>query len=520
MFEKFTEKALQVIMISQEESRRLGHNFVGTEQIVLGLIGEKTGIANKVLISKGVNLLDARVEVERLVRRGSGYVAPEIPFTPRAKKLLEDSHEQAKKYHHGYIGTEHLLLAILEDPEGVGIYILQTLGLNLDEVKEDVLKEMEILDKSEVTKDPFETDFGKYFRQPKGPYAALALYTNNLNNLALVGRLDPVIGRKNEIERLIQILCRRRKNNPILIGEPGVGKTAVAEGLAERIINQEVPDIIQDKVVIVLDISLLLAGTKYRGEFEDRLKKILEEVQAAKEYIIVIDEVHTLVGAGAAEGALDAANILKPALARGELQCIGATTLDEYRLHIEKDPALERRFQPVHVGEPTVDETIEILEGLRLRYELHHGLQITDGAICAAAKLSSQYIADRFLPDKAIDLLDEASARVRLQQHILPLGAKELSRDLQRILREKAEFVRQKDYLAASVCQGLEEACRRHIRLVIQYQKEESERKYTNKNTSINEEVNDRNENEDVNDGNENEDVNDGNEYMTDPTWK
>jgi ATP-dependent Clp protease ATP-binding subunit ClpC len=474
MFEKFTEKALQVIMLAQEESRRLGHNFVGTEQIVLGLIGEGTGIAYKVLDARGVNLADARVEVERLVRRGSGYVAVEIPFTPRAKRLLENTHEQAKRYNHGYIGTEHLFLSMLEDHEGVGGHILETLGLDLEEVRQDVLREMGALHNSGVTDDPFEREYGKYFDEPvKEAQPALELYTNNLNNIAMAGKLDPVIGRKNEIERVIQILCRRRKNNPILIGEPGVGKTAVAEGLAERLINQEVPDIIQDKTIIVLDIGLLLAGTKYRGEFEDRLKRILEEVQAAKKYIIVIDEVHTLVGAGAAEGALDAANILKPALARGELQCIGATTIDEYRLHIEKDPALERRFQPVQVGEPTIEETIEILEGLRLRYELHHGLQITDNAIFAAAKLSAQFITDRFLPDKAIDLIDEASSRVRLQQHILPIGAKELGRDLQRILKEKSEFIRNKDYLAAGACQKLEEACRRYIQTVIQNQKDQ-----------------------------------------------
>ena len=356
MFERFTDKALQVIMLAQEESRRLGHNFVGTEQILLGLIGEGSGIAFKVLKSFKVNIKDARLEVERLIGRGTGFVAVEIPFTPRAKKILELAMQQSKELQHSYINTEHLLLAIIEDKNGVGNRVLLNLGVNLIKLKTDILGhigeivEVTIANSNRKTaKELFLLNEDEdELRTP-----TLEEYTTNLTEAAANGTLDPVIGRHKEIERVIQILSRRRKNNPILIGEPGVGKTAVAEGLAQRIVQQDVPPTLHDKMVIVLDVGLLLAGTKYRGEFEERLKRIIEEIQASDNIIVVIDEVHTLVGAGAAEGALDAANILKPALARGELQCIGATTLDEYRQHIEKDAALERRFQPVHVNEPT-----------------------------------------------------------------------------------------------------------------------------------------------------------------------
>jgi ATP-dependent Clp protease ATP-binding subunit ClpC len=409
MFERFTEKAIKVIMLAQEEARRLGHNFVGTEQILLGLIGEGTGVAAKVLKSMGVNLKDARIEVEKIIGRGSGFVAVEIPFTPRAKRVLELSLEEARQLGHNYIGTEHLLLGLIREGEGVAARVLENLGVDLSKVRTQVIR---------MLGETAEVSAGGGQGRTKTP--TLDEFGSNLTEMARDGKLDPVVGRQKEIERVIQILGRRTKNNPVLIGEPGVGKTAIAEGLAQRIASNEIPDILEDKRVVTLDIGLLVAGTKYRGEFEERLKKIMDEIRSAGNVILVIDEVHTLIGAGAAEGAIDAANILKPALARGELQCIGATTLDEYRKHIERDAALERRFQPVMVGEPSVDETIQILHGLRERYEQHHKLKISDEAVEAAAKLSDRYISDRYLPDKAIDLIDEAGSRVRLINSQLP----------------------------------------------------------------------------------------------------
>ncbi|MDJ0563023.1 MAG: Clp protease N-terminal domain-containing protein, partial [Microcystis sp. M49629_WE12] len=366
MFERFTEKAIKVIMLAQEEARRLGHNFVGTEQILLGLIGEGTGVAAKVLKSMGVNLKDARVEVEKIIGRGSGFVAVEIPFTPRAKRVLELSLEEARQLGHNYIGTEHLLLGLIREGEGVAARVLENLGVDLSKVRTQVIR---------MLGETAEVAAGSS-SQGRTKTPTLDEFGSNLTQMASEGKLDPVVGRQKEIERVIQILGRRTKNNPVLIGEPGVGKTAIAEGLAQRIANKDIPDILEEKRVVTLDIGLLVAGTKYRGEFEERLKKIMDEIRQAGNVVLVIDEVHTLIGAGAAEGAIDAANILKPALARGELQCIGATTLDEYRKHIERDAALERRFQPVMVGEPSVEETIEILYGLRERYEQHHKLKI------------------------------------------------------------------------------------------------------------------------------------------------
>ena len=474
MFERFTDKALQVIMLAQEESRRLGHNFVGTEQILLGLLGEGSGVAFKVLKSFGVNIKDARMEVERLIGRGSGFVAVEIPFTPRAKKILEMAMQQGRDFGHSYINTEHLLLAIIEDKNGVGNRVLLNLGVNLSKLKTEVLGHIgEIV---EVTlansaKKTAKELFLLHDDEDEIKTPTLEEYTTNLTEAASKGKLDPVIGRHKEVERVIQILSRRRKNNPILIGEPGVGKTAVAEGLAQRIVQQDVPPTLHDKMVIVLDVGLLLAGTKYRGEFEERLKRIVEEIQASNNIIVVIDEVHTLVGAGAAEGALDAANILKPALARGELQCIGATTLDEYRQHIEKDAALERRFQPVHVNEPSIEETIEILKGLRQRYEHHHQLHIKNSALVAAAKLGAQYIADRFLPDKAIDLIDEASARVRLNNYHVPEAAIELDKELREILGQKDSAVRVQDFEKAGELRDREMELRAQITAIIKSQK-------------------------------------------------
>jgi len=436
MFERFTEKAIKVVMLAQEESRRLGHNFVGTEQVLLGLIGEGAGVANKVLKSMGINLKDARIEVERIIGRGSGFVAVEIPFTPRAKRVLEMAIEEARDLGHSYIGTEHIMLALLEEEDGVATRVLENLGVDLSKVRTEILNQ--VGETVEVTMANNGRGNNEVFDM-SGKTPTLEEYTTNLTNAATEGKLDPVVGRAKEIERVIQILARRRKNNPVLIGEPGVGKTAVAEGLAQKIVQRDIPDILEDKQVIVLDIGLLLAGTKYRGEFEERLKRIMEELQQGNNSILVMDELHTLVGAGAAEGAIDAANILKPALARGELQCIGATTIEEYRKYIEKDAALERRFQPVQVDEPSIEETVEILRGLRSRYERHHNLRITDGAVTAAAKLGAQFIADRFLPDKAIDLIDEAGSRVRLMNYRLPDTAIELDQELRDLLSEKDE---------------------------------------------------------------------------------
>jgi ATP-dependent Clp protease ATP-binding subunit ClpC len=465
MFERFTEKASKVIMLAQEEARRLGHNFVGTEQILLGLIGEGTGIGAKVLKSMGVNLKDARMEVEKIIGRGSGFVAVEIPFTPRAKRVLELSLEEARQLGHNYIGTEHLLLGLIREGEGVAARVLENLALDLSKVRTQVIR---------LLGDTVEVSAGGIHAKGKTP--TLEEFGSNLTLKAAEGKLDPVIGRSKEIERVIQILGRRTKNNPILIGEPGVGKTAIAEGLAQRITNRDVPDILEDKKVVTLDIGLLVAGTKYRGEFEERLKKIIDEVRVADNVILVIDEVHTLIGAGAAEGAIDAANILKPALARGEMQCIGATTLEEYRKHIEKDAALERRFQPVMVGEPTVEETIEILYGLRDRYEKHHKLVISDEALTAAAKFADQYIADRFLPDKAIDLIDEAGSRVRLLHSQLPPAARELDKELRELLKRKDESVRAQDFEAAGSLRDREMEIKAQIAAIAQSKRTETDK--------------------------------------------
>jgi len=444
-------------MLAQEEARRLGHNFVGTEQILLGLIGEGTGVAAKVLKSMGVNLKDARIEVEKIIGRGSGFVAVEIPFTPRAKRVLELSLEEARQLGHNYIGTEHLLLGLIREGEGVAARVLENLGVDLSKVRTQVIR---------MLGETAEVSTGGSQGRTKTP--TLDEFGSNLTQMAAEGKLDPVVGRQKEIERVIQILGRRTKNNPVLIGEPGVGKTAIAEGLAQRIANGDVPDILEEKRVVTLDIGLLVAGTKYRGEFEERLKKIMDEIRSAANVILVIDEVHTLIGAGAAEGAIDAANILKPALARGELQCIGATTLDEYRKHIERDAALERRFQPVMVGEPSVEETIEILHGLRDRYEQHHKLKISDESLEAAAKLADRYISDRFLPDKAIDLIDEAGSRVRLINSQLPPAAKELDRELRTVLKDKDNAVRSQDFDKAGELRDREMEIKAEIRAIAQ----------------------------------------------------
>ena len=467
MFERFTEKAIKVIMLAQEEARRLGHNFVGTEQILLGLIGEGTGVAAKVLKSLGVNLKDSRIEVEKIIGRGSGFVAVEIPFTPRAKRVLELSLEEARQLGHNYIGTEHLLLGLIREGEGVAARVLENLGIDLTKVRTQVIR---------MLGETAEVGSGGSSNKGNLKTATLDEFGTNLTKLASESKLDPVVGRYAEIDRVIQILGRRTKNNPVLIGEPGVGKTAIAEGLAQRIQLGEIPDILEDKRVLTLDIGLLVAGTKYRGEFEERLKKIMEEIKSAGNVILVIDEVHTLIGAGAAEGAIDAANILKPALARGELQCIGATTLDEYRKHIERDAALERRFQPVMVGEPSIADTIEILKGLRERYEQHHRLKITDDALEAAAHLGDRYISDRFLPDKAIDLIDEAGSRVRLINSKLPPEAKQIDKELRQIQKQKEESVRDQNFDQAGVLREKEIELSAKIKELLENKKESSEK--------------------------------------------
>ena len=479
MFERFTEKAIKVIMLAQEEARRLGHNFVGTEQILLGLIGEGTGVAAKVLKSMGVNLKDARIEVEKIIGRGSGFVAVEIPFTPRAKRVLELSLEEARQLGHNYIGTEHLLLGLIREGEGVAARVLENLGVDLSKVRTQVIR---------MLGETAEVSGGSGGSGGRTKTPTLDEFGSNLTQMAIDGKLDPVVGRQKEIERVIQILGRRTKNNPVLIGEPGVGKTALAEGLAQRIGNGDIPDILEDKRVVTLDIGLLVAGTKYRGEFEERLKKIMDEIRAAANVILVIDEVHTLIGAGAAEGAIDAANILKPALARGELQCIGATTLDEYRKHIERDAALERRFQPVMVGEPSVEETIEILHGLRDRYEQHHKLKILDESLEAAAKLSDRYISDRYLPDKAIDLIDEAGSRVRLLNSQLPAAAKELDKELRQVLKDKDNAVRSQDFDKAGELRDREMEIKSEIRSIAQNKKAEDEEKTKDNSPEVTEE--------------------------------
>ncbi len=469
MFERFTEKAIKVIMLAQEEARRLGHNFVGTEQVLLGLIGESTGVGAKALKTMGVTLKDARAEVEKIIGRGSGFVAVEIPFTPRAKRVLELSWDEARQLGHNYIGTEHLLLGLIREGEGVAVRVLENLGVDLNKLRSSIIK---MLGETR-TQQTATAGAGASGGKTKTP--SLDEFGTDLTLAAQEQRLDPVVGRDKEIERVVQILARRTKNNPVLIGEPGVGKTAVAQGLAIRIANSEVPDILETKKIIQLDMGLLIAGTKYRGEFEERLKKIMDEIRQAGNIILVIDEMHTLIGAGAAEGAIDAANILKPALSRGEIQVIGATTLDEYRKYVEKDSALERRFQPVTIDEPSVEDTIQIIRGLKSKYEEHHKLIISDEAIVQAAQLANKYITDRFLPDKAIDIIDEASSKVRLNMSSLPPEGKELEKQLKDIVKSKEEAIRKQEFELASQLREDEADLKEKIREVSQKWRDEND---------------------------------------------
>ncbi|MEV0462016.1 ATP-dependent Clp protease ATP-binding subunit [Nocardia tengchongensis] len=446
MFERFTDRARRVVVLAQEEARMLNHNYIGTEHILLGLIHEGEGVAAKSLESLGISLEGVRSQVEEIIGQGQQAPSGHIPFTPRAKKVLELSLREALQLGHNYIGTEHILLGLIREGEGVAAQVLVKLGADLNRVRQQVIQ----LLSGYQGKEPVE---GAGTRGEQGtPSTSLVLdqFGRNLTQAALEGKLDPVIGRSKEIERVMQVLSRRTKNNPVLIGEPGVGKTAVVEGLAQAIVNGEVPETLKDKQLYTLDLGSLVAGSRYRGDFEERLKKVLKEINTRGDIILFIDELHTLVGAGAAEGAIDAASILKPKLARGELQTIGATTLDEYRKYIEKDAALERRFQPVQVGEPTVEHTINILKGLRDRYEAHHRVSITDGALVAAATLADRYINDRFLPDKAIDLIDEAGARMRIRRMTAPPDLREFDDKIAEARREKESAIDAQDFEKAA----------------------------------------------------------------------
>src|SRR5579875_1652469 len=448
MWEPFTERARRSIVLAQEEAQRLGNNYIGTEHILLGIISEGESLAAKVLETLGVNLAKVRQEVDAIVGRGGQTVQQEMVFTPRAKRVIELAFEEARQLNHNYIGTEHLLLGLIREGEGVAARVLTNLGVDPAKVR---VQTTSLLGAEGQPPAP----------KGKSKTPTLDAYGRDLTALARENKLDPVIGRSNEIERVIQILSRRTKNNPALIGEPGVGKTAIAEGLAQRVIKTEVPEPLRDKRVITLDLAGLVAGTKYRGEFEERMKRVMDEIRgAAGEIILFIDELHTLVGAGAAEGAIDASNIIKPALARGELQCIGATTLNEFRKHIEKDSALERRFQPVMVGEPSVEQTIEILKGLRDRYEAHHKVTITDEALAAAAKLGDRYISDRFLPDKAVDLVDEAASRVRLQATLPPQAIRDIEAEIRKVKQEKEAVVKSQEFEKAAAIRDREEKLR------------------------------------------------------------
>ena len=449
-FDKFTDRARKVLTLAQDEAQRFNHNYIGTEHLLLGLVREGEGVAARVLENMNVELPKVRTAVEFIIGRGDRPVVGEVGLTPRAKRVIELAIDEARRLGHNYIGTEHLLLGLVREGEGIAAGVLESLGVSLDKVRHEVIR---VLSQSSSAGPAQETK-----RASKTP--TVDQLGINLTEAARLGKLDPVIGREKEIERVIQILSRRTKNNPALIGEPGVGKTAIAEGLAHRIVSGDVPETLLNKRVLTLDIGSLVAGTKYRGEFEERLKKIIEELRSTNDAILFIDELHTLVGAGAAEGAIDAANILKPPLARGELQCIGATTLDEYRKYIERDAALERRFQPVMVEEPTIEQSVLILMGIRERYEQHHKVTITDDAVKAAVDLSTRYITDRHLPDKAIDLIDEAASRVRLRYASAPPALREAQKDLDRITREKDAAINSQEYEEAATLRESEAAAR------------------------------------------------------------
>ncbi|QII47322.1 ATP-dependent Clp protease ATP-binding subunit [Bacillus paralicheniformis] len=452
MFGRFTERAQKVLALAQEEALRLGHNNIGTEHILLGLVREGEGIAAKALQALGLSPDKIQKEVESLIGRGQ-EMSQSIHYTPRAKKVTELAMDEARKLGHSYVGTEHILLGLIREGEGVAARVLNNLGVSLNKARQQVLQ---LLGSNE-------SGGSASGANSNANTPTLDSLARDLTAIAKEDSLDPVIGRSKEIQRVIEVLSRRTKNNPVLIGEPGVGKTAIAEGLAQQIINNEVPEILRDKRVMTLDMGTVVAGTKYRGEFEDRLKKVMDEIRQAGNIILFIDELHTLIGAGGAEGAIDASNILKPSLARGELQCIGATTLDEYRKYIEKDAALERRFQPIQVDQPSPEESIQILRGLRDRYEAHHRVSITDEAIEAAVKLSDRYISDRFLPDKAIDLIDEAGSKVRLRSFTTPPNLKELEQKLDEVRKEKDAAVQSQEFEKAASLRDTEQRLREQV---------------------------------------------------------
>ncbi|MCM8796594.1 MAG: ATP-dependent Clp protease ATP-binding subunit [Candidatus Omnitrophica bacterium] len=454
MFNRFTERARKVIILAKEEARRFNHDYIGTEHILLGLIREGEGVAAAVLQKMGVSLENIRLEIEKLVQPGpTTQIIGDIPFTPRSKKALEMAAEEARSLGHNYIGTEHLLLGLIREGEGIASQVLMNLGLDLNTLRNEV---MEILGSALPG-----TGGGPQAAKTKTP--ALDAFGRDLTLLARENKLDPVVNRVQEIERVIQILSRRTKNNPVLLGEAGVGKTAIVEGLAQQIVAGNVPEVLRYKRIVVLDLALMIAGTKYRGQFEERIKAVMEEIKRSQDVIIFIDELHTLVGAGAAEGAIDASNILKPSLSRGEMQCIGATTMDEYRKYIEKDAALERRFQTIMVEPPTVEQTIEILKGLRDKYETHHRVTFRDDALEAAAKLSDRYISGRFLPDKAVDLMDEAGSRARLNVLIVPPEIKQLEEKVESLRKEKEAFIKSQDFEKAAGLRDQERQARQEL---------------------------------------------------------
>ena len=442
MFGRFTERAQQVLVLAQEEAKRLSHNFIGTEHLLLGLVREGSGVAARALQNMGVDLNRVRQQVERITPKGEKVLAQSISYTPRAKRVVELAIEESQNLGHNYVGTEHIMLGLLREGEGIAAQVLSNLQIDLKRARKEVIQ---LLGGEEGAA----RSGSEEKRGPQTP--TVDTFGRDLTRLAREGKLDPVIGRDKEIERLIQVLSRRTKNNPCLIGEPGVGKTAIAEGLAQRITEGNVPEILRDKRLVTIELAAVVAGTKYRGEFEERLRKLMQELREAGNVMVFIDELHTLIGAGAAEGAIDASNILKPALSRGELQCIGATTLDEYRKHIEKDPALERRFQPITVGEPTREESLAILKGLRDRYEAHHLVKITDDALETAVQLADRYITDRFLPDKAIDLIDEAASRVRILNYTAPPDLKKWKRSCTACVAKRGRGAQPEFELAAKL---------------------------------------------------------------------
>jgi ATP-dependent Clp protease ATP-binding subunit ClpC len=475
MWERFTERAKHVVSAAREEATRLCSEYVRTEHILLGLCRETDGIAARALESLGVDLDAVYMEIEQQVQKGTAVISSEeISFTPRAKKVLELAVEEARHFNHSYIGTEHILLGLVKEGEGIAAKVLQDMKIDLDKVKAEIIRHL--------------GDQGKATAQAatskKSQTPALDTFGRDLTQLATEGKLDPVIGRENEIERVIQVLSRRTKNNPVLIGEAGVGKTAIVEGLAQAVINGDVPDLLLNRRVLTLDLAGVVAGTKYRGQFEERLKSVMKEIRRADNIILFIDELHTIVGAGAAEGAVDAANMLKPSLARGELQCIGATTMEEYRKHIEKDAALARRFQTILVDAPSVEQTIEIMKGLRDKYEAHHRVKFSDAALVQAAKLSNQYITDRFLPDKAVDVLDEAGSRARLQITTRPAALKEIEADIEKVTREKEDTIRRQEYEKAAALRDQE----RTLIAKLEEAKRDWERKRDSAETIVNEE--------------------------------